>query len=349
MKRFLALIFALMTVVATVGCGAQEAPSGSSDPANSASGESPEKTYTMRIGHILDTDSLRHQSLEMFAKEVKEKTNGGIDVQLFPSAQLGTDDELVEQVKNGALEGYRGSAIDTVIPEYNFYSMPFLFANADEAVAVMNSDWGKKWAEHSSVNNVKILSTGVGGFRVLTNNKHAVHTPADMQGIKLRVPSWDVTIRTMEALGVDCTSIAYNETYMALKTNVADGQENPWVYIVEPKFYEVQKYATALNWNVTLEYFPINLEWFNSLPTEYQEILLSAAEDCMNWFNEKNVEMEQGYIDTCAQSMEITYLTDEEHQQFVDATASVYDYYIETGLFTQADLDEVRSIIAATK
>lgn len=345
MKKLISLVLALAMTLALVACGAQE----TTPPAEGGEAEAPAQTYNMLIAHILDTGSIRHQSLEMFKKTVEEKTNGGITVQLSPSAQLGTDDELVEQVKNGAIQGYRGSAIDTVIPEYNFYSMPFLFANADEAVAVMNSDWGKEWASNSEVNNVKILSTGAGGFRVLTNNKRAVHTPADMQGIKLRVPSWDVTIRTMDALNVDCTSIAYNETYMALKTNVADGQENPWVYIVEPKFYEVQKYATALNWNLTLEYFPVNLEWFNSLPAEYQEIVVSAAEECMQWFNEQNVAMEQGYIDTCAEHMEITYLTDEEHQQFVDATASVYDHYISTGLFTQADLDEVRSIIAATK
>lgn len=334
------------------GCNSNSAGSGTSagSSGSQSSGDSaPETTYTMRIAHILDTGSIRHQSLEMFKEEVEEKTNGGIKVELYPSAQLGSDDELVEQVKNGTIEGYRGSAIDTVIPEYNIYSMPFLFADVDEAAAVMASDWGKALADKSEVNNVKILATGTGGMRVLTNNVRPVMTPEDMKGLKLRTPSWEVTILTMEALGANCTSISYNETYMALKTNVADGQENPWVYIVEPKFYEVQKYASDINWSLTLEYFPINLTWYNSLPAEYQQIITEAAEECMLYNNEQNKELEQTYIDTCAEYMDIYYLTDEQRQMFVEAATPVYDHYIETGLFTQADLDEIRDIITEYK
>lgn len=312
--------------------------------AESASG----KTYLMRIGHIEDATSVRHQSLELFKKTVEEKTNGNVKVEIYPSAQLGGDDELVEQVKNGSIEGYRGSAIDFVIPEYNIYTMPFLFANVDQAVVVMKSDWGKKLAEKSENNNVKILATGAAGMRVLTNNVRPVHTPADMKGMKLRTPSWEVTILTMTALGANCTSIAYNETYMALKTGVADGQENPWPYIYTPKFYEVQKYASDLNWNLTLEYFPCNLDWFNSLPEDYQRIISNAAEECMDYTVAQLKEQTQKYVDTCSKYMEITYLTNEERQLFVNATASVYQHYIETGLFTQTDLDEIRKVIASS-
>lgn len=342
MKKLLALLLALVMVLSLAAFTPRQTLNAEED----APEAKPEKTYTMRIAWQLGEDSERGQSVARFKEIVEEKTNGGIKVETYPDNQLGTDDEMIEQVKNGSIEAYRGSAIDTVIPEYNFYTMPFLFANVDEAIAVMNSDWGKSWAEHSEVNGVKVLATGAVGFRVLTNNVRPVHTPEDMKGIKLRVPSWEVTIMTMEALGVDCASINYNETYMALKTGVADGQENPWAFIVEPKFYEVQKYATALNWNLTLEYFPVNLNWFNSLPEDYQQIVLDAADECMSYFNDLSKAAEQAYIDTCADYMEITELTPEEYQQFVDATTSVYDHYIETGLFTQEDLDEVRSIIA---
>ena len=271
---------------------------------------------------------------------MEEKTNGGIKVEIYPSAQLGSDDELIEQVKNGSIEGYRGSAIDTVIPAYNIYSMPFLFANVDEAAAVMESDWGLALAEKSEENNVKILSTGTSGMRVLTNNIRPVSTPEDMKGLKLRTPSWEVTIKTMEALGANCTSIAYNETYMALKTNVADGQENP-------KFYEVQKYATDLNWNLTLEYFPVNLAWYNSLPEDYQKFITDAAWESMAYNNEQNKTEEESYIATCAEAMEINYLTDDQRKAFVEATQPVYDYYISTGLFTQDDMDQIRKVISA--
>lgn len=345
MKKLIALTLAVVMAIGLLaGCGKNDDTPGGD---NTESSDKPEKTYTMRIGHILDTESIRHRYLEGFKEEVEEKTDGGIKVEIFPSAQLGSDDELIEQVKNGSIEGYSGSAIDTVVPAYNIYSLPFLFANVDEAAAVMNSDWGKKLAKKANENNVEILATGTAGMRVLTNNIRPVHTPDDLKGMKLRTPSWEVTIKTFsDVLGVSCTSIPYNETYMALKTNVADGQENPWVYIVNPKFYEVQKYATDLNWNLTLEYFPVNLAWFNSLPEKYQQIVRSAAETWMLYSNEANKEEEQGYIDLCAQYMEINYLTDEERAAFVDATAPVYEYYMGTGLITQADRDEIAKVIA---
>lgn len=349
MKRVFSVALATVICVSLLaGCGS----AASSVPAaNSSSGSasSPAQTYSMRIAHILDTDSIRHKSLEMFKKSVEEKSNGGIKVQLFPSAQLGSDDELIEQVKNGTIEGYRGSSIDTVIPAYNIYSMPFLFADVDEAAAVMASEWGQNLAKKSETNNVKILATGTSGMRVLTNSRHKVTSPADMKGLKLRTPSWEVTIKTMQALGASCTSIAYNETYMALKTNVADGQENPWVYIVNPKFYEVQKYATDLNWNLTLEYFPVNLKWFESLPAEYQKVITEAAQECMVYNNEQNKSEEKNYIDLCAKHMEITNLTDAERQAFVTATQSVYDYYKSSGLFTQEDMDQIHSVITSYK
>lgn len=359
MKKRIAYILAVVMVLGLLaGCGGNQKPQNDSTPNSNASQENndapantgtdsaPEQTYTMRIGHILDTESIRHRYLTQFKEIVEEKTNGGIQVEIYPSAQLGSDDELIEQVKNGALEGYSGSSIDTVIPAYNIYSMPFLFANVDEAAAVMNSDWGRNLAKNANENGIEILATGTAGMRVLTNNVRPVHTPEDLKGMKLRTPSWDVTIKTFnDALGVNCTSIAYNETYMALKTNVADGQENPWVYIVNPKFYEVQKYATDLNWNLTLEYFPVNLAWYNTLPAEYQQIIRDAAEETMLLSNQWNKDEEQGYIDLCAEYMEITYLTDEERAMFVDATSSVYDYYMSENLFTQSDMDEIHAII----
>lgn len=360
MKKRIAYILSAVVVLGLLaGCGGGKQGAASSgtpqgnNASSSASGSGtttpqPDKTYTMRIGHILDTESIRHRYLSEFKKIVEEKTNGGIKVEIYPSAQLGSDDELIEQVKNGSLEGYSGSAIDTVIPAYNIYSMPFLFANVDEAAAVMNSEWGLELAKKANENQVEILATGTAGMRVLTNNVRPVHTPDDLKGMKLRTPSWDVTIKTFnDALGVNCTSIAYNETYMALKTNVADGQENPWVYIVNPKFYEVQKYATDLNWNLTLEYFPVNLTWYNDLPAEYQQIIREAATETMLLSNQWNKDEEQGYIDLCAEHMDITYLTDEERAMFVEATSSVYDYYMSENLFSQADMDEIHSIIDA--
>ena len=115
-----------------------------------------------------------------------------------------------------------------------------------------------------------MLAVGDGGSRQITNNIRPVRTPADMKGLKIRTPPLESIIKAMEALGASAVSIPYGDTYMALKTNVADGQENPLANIGDMKFQEVQKYMTMIDYQFHPEPFDVNLDFFNSLPVDLQ-------------------------------------------------------------------------------
>lgn len=315
-----------------------------------AQGSAKGKQYTLRLGHNLSTESIRHSTSETFKRIVEKETNGGIKVEIYPSAQLGADDEMVEQVKLGTIEAVRSSAIDNVVPEYRIYSMPFIFATTDEALAVIKSDFGKQLAKKSEKNGIKILATGVGGgMRVITNNVRPIRTPSDMKGLKMRTPAWETTIATMKCLGANVVSIPYNDTYMALKTNVADGEENPWVYIVEPKFYEVQKYASEVNWQFTHECLYVNLAWYKSLPANYQKILEDAATVAFNENDKLYADQYRSCYDICKAHMQIYTPTNAELQQFKDVVKPVYQSNIDKGLFTWDDVAKVKDIIAKSK
>jgi C4-dicarboxylate-binding protein DctP len=224
--------------------------------------------------------------------------------------------------------------------------MPFLFPSAESTYKVTRGPIGDKLAENSKKNGVKILATGVaGGMRNITNNKRPITSPEDMKGLKLRTPPWEVTIKTMEALGANPVSIAYSETYMALKTGVADGEENPWIYITTPKFHEVQKYATVVNWNFTPEVFYVNLDWFESLSAEYQEVLVSVAKKAIVSNDAAYLKQQKEAEQLCRNSMEVIELTQEARQEFVDTVKPVYDYYIDKGLFTWDDVNEIKEAI----
>ena len=301
----------------------------------------------MKIGHCMPPESSRNKACKIFKDYVEKTSNGEIEVQVFPSSQLGREAELVEALKLGEIEGYVGGIYDALSPMLNLYLMPFIFPDQGALVAVADSDIGKRIEKSAEVNGIKILATGDAGSRNYTNNVHPIKTPADMKGLKMRTPSIDAIIMSMQAVGGNPVSIAYAETYMALKTGVADGQENPFMNIVTMKFHEVQKYMTVVHYMFNPEPFCVNLEWYNSLKPEYQKIIYDGAQIYTKEQNAMRANTSDMYLNTIKDAgVEVYYPTPEEYKQFADKCKSVYDKYVERGDFTQADLDEVKEIVA---
>ena len=301
---------------------------------------------TMKIGHCMPQDSSRHKACNIFKEYVEKESNGAIEVQLFPASQLGKEAELVESLKMGEIEGYVGGIYDALSPMLNLYLMPFIFPDQGALIAVTESDMGKKIEKSALENGVQILATGDAGSRNYTNNVRPIKTPADMKGLKMRTPPIDAIIMSMEAVGGNPVAIAYAETYMALKTGVADGQENPFMNIVTMKFHEVQKYMTVVHYMFNPEPFCVNPDWFSSLKPEYQKIIQDGANIYTKEQNAMRANTSDMYLNTIKDAgVEVYYPTPEEYAQFAKKCESVYGKYIERGDFTQADLDEVRAIV----
>lgn len=338
MKKVLMFLLVLMiSTTAMFAQGSEEVGSSKSDV---------DKVYTMQIAHAQPTTNPRHISLMEFKKIVEEKTNGGIKVELYPAGQLGTEKEMLEQVCTGVIQGMRGGQMDFV-PKLLVFTLPFLCENSEQVTRLMNSDFATKICESSKKDGALILGLGdAGGFRQYSNNVHPIHVPADLKGLKMRSNGMDTIDKTFEALGASVTSVPYSDLYMALKTGVADGQENPWVNVEGMKFYEVQKYFTELNYQFHPDPFYVNLDWFESLPADYQQILKDATKASMVVNNEAiaaNQAKARAVVDA---NCEIYIPTAEERQQFIDATKVVYQQYVDEGIITQAELDEMKSIVA---
>jgi C4-dicarboxylate-binding protein DctP len=261
---------------------------------------------------------------------------------------LGNESEMVELMQLGNIEAFRGGVYESQCPMLDIYTMPFMFKDLKAIQKITRGPIGEKIAQNAETKGLKILATGDGGgFRNLTNNVRAIRTPEDMKGLKMRTPPLESIIETMKALGANPVSIPYVEVYMALKTGVADGQENPFVNIATMKFHEVQKYMTVVNYQFHPEPFTVNLEWFNSLSPELQEIIQTTAKEVLVMHDDMIDGAAQEAFDTIKNAgVEITFLTDEERQPFIDQVQSVYDYYTEEkGLFSKADLDEIRQAV----
>lgn len=350
-KRILLFVLAIVLVFAFAACekATDEKPIETKKPADAtepAVVEDPPEVIIMKVGHSQSTESPRHISLLEFEKLVEEKTNGGVDVQIFPSGQLGNEQEMVEAVKLGVLQGARAGMFDLVTKQLSIYMMPFLFDNVESFQAITRGPIGEKIAATANEVGIEIIATGdAGGFRQWTNNVRPITSPEDMAGLKMRTPGVQTIIDSMTAFGANVVSIPYVEVYQALKTGVADGEENPYVNIEDMKFYEVQKYLTVADYQVHPDPFYVNKEWLEGLSAEYQAAIREAAAEMVifsdNLYNEKAVTARQTIEDA---GVEIYVLTAEEKQVFIDAAQSVYDKYTSENLI---DADLFAEVLAA--
>lgn len=304
-------------------------------------------SMTMKIGHSFPENTSRHQSLLKFKEMVAERTDGAITVELYPSGQLGKEMEMLEQVKMGMLEGLRCGPFEDAAPELLVYTMPFLFSDMDAVHRVTRGDITKRIIKHTEKNGLKVLAVGDSGeFRQFTNNVRPITKPEDIEGLKMRTPPMESIVKIMEALGANPVSIPFSETYMALKTGVADGEENPYTNIDKMKFDEVQKYLSVVNYQYHAEMLYVPLSWYNNLDSRLQKTLVECAEEHMALNDELLKAESQASYKALKGNMMVNELSDAQRDVFIAKVQPVYDYYINAGIFSQADIDEIRKIAA---
>lgn len=343
---------AATTAAAEAAGDSTEAPADNGGAA--AEGEDPYAAlgdFTMMIGHAQPEGNPRFVSMEKFAADVAEKTNGHVTVEVFGNGQLGTEKEMLEQVVAGTVQGMRGGQFD-FSPRLLMFTVPFLTQNRAQVTALLQSDLAKKvCAEAEGETGTVIINLcDAGGYRQFSNSKHPITKPEDLQGLKMRTNGMNTIDKTFIALGATTTTIPYSDLYMGLKTGVADGQENPWVNVEGMKFYEVQKYFTEVNYQFHPDPFYVNAAWWNGLPAEYQEIISQCATE-MGTYNDQLIDenqeaAKQVVIDA---GCEVYEPSAEELKAFQDAVQVVYDQCIEEGIMTADELKEMQDIVANTK
>jgi len=332
MKKLLAAML-LIVLIASLGF-AQTTPVG--------------KVYKLKFGHASSIESTRHKALLVFKDYVESCSGGRLVVELYPGATLGNESDMIESLKMGTQEGFVGGVFDAQTPMLNLILMPFFFTSQADLMKVARSEIGAKIRKDAEKYGIKMLAFGDGGSRHFTNNMRPIMTPADMKGLKIRTPPIESIMKCVQALGGNPVSIPYGETYMALKTGVADGQENPLANIGDMKFHEVQKYMTLIDYQFHPEPFDVNLAWFNSLPGDLQRILEEGAWIYTEKQNENRRNMNDYYFKMITGAGVKVYTpTSAEREQFIKACEPVYDFFINKGLFSKADLDAMRKMAAS--
>jgi C4-dicarboxylate-binding protein DctP len=283
----------------------------------------------LKFHHDLPEDSAQHVAAEKFRDLVAKRTNGNIEVRIFPNNALGDDVQAAQQMQFGAIEGgiIPTAKLSNFQPTMQLPDLPFIFPSAEIAHKFLDSDVGNELLDTLSKVGLKGVTFWESGFKQFTCN-NAVDKPDDFKGRKVRVMESPIIIAQFRALGSTPAPIAFSETYTALQQRVVDCQENPLVSIVKMKFHEVQT-NTILSNHAYLGYaFVFSKRWFDGLDAATQKILIDSAREVTAFQREETARREKGYIDTIkASPSKFSVLPDANRGAFETATRPVHEQF----------------------
>jgi len=239
------------------------------------------KKYLLKFNHVLGAKEPYHQGFTNWAKNVEEKTKGGLKIEVFHSAQLGVEEDIIEQIRAGANIGQNtdSARMGNYVPGIACLNGPYFAENLAEVTQLTKSPTIKGFLDElANKYGLKILSfSWVQGYRHFFTNK-PVRTPEDLKGLRIRTPPAPIWQESVRALGATPVALAFGEMYPALQQKVMDGVELVYNNIPAGRFYEVLKYVTESRHIMLVNFEAISAKWFNALPLDYQKILVEECD-----------------------------------------------------------------------
>jgi tripartite ATP-independent transporter DctP family solute receptor len=282
----------------------------------------------LKLGHAVPEENAYHYGAQKFKELVESKTNGDIQIDVFPNNQLGTGErDIIEGLQLGTIDLYVGSTgpMGGFEKKFLLFDFPFLFKDKKHVYDVLDGEIGTYIMGLLDGKGIHGLAWMENGFRNLTNAKRAVNAPADAAGLKIRTQENKLHMAMWRGLGVDPTPMAWSEVFTALQQGTIDGQENPVPVIYTSKLYEVQKHLALTRHVFSPAIILVAKALFDSLTPEQQEIFRASAKEAAIYEREVCDKMENDYLESLRQNgMEITT---PDLAPFQAASLKVYDEF----------------------
>lgn len=278
-------------------------------------------------------------AMERFGELIAERTDGRYTGSVFHNGQLGDQRFAIEQF---ALDGidfavFSGGSLGDFANEVNIVSMPYIFRSAEHMYAVVDGEIGERLSAALEPHNMVALAWYTGGARSFYTVGKPITAPADLAGLKIRVPDAEIFVSTVEALGANATPLAFGEVYTALQTGVIDGAENNAPSFESTRHYEVAKFYSLDEHLMVPEALVVSKTLWDSLSAEDQEIFRTAARESAQMQRDLWAEREESSNAVLAEAgVEVNVI--EDKQPFIDAMEPVYEKLVNT--------DELRSLLA---
>ena len=234
----------------------------------------------LKFGHVGEPGSLFAKSAEEFANRANGKLGGKAKVVVFGSSQLGGDKELLQKLKLGTVDlALPSTVMSSESDLFGIFEMPYLVKDRKHMNAIEKEVFWSRLAPEAEKKGVKVIAVWENGYRHITNNRRPIKVPADLQGIKLRVPEGKWRVKMFQTYGANPSPMKFSEVFTALQTGVMDGQENPFSQIVSAKFQEVQKFMSLTGHVYTPAYAAVGAKKWATLPADVRKVLEDTAKE----------------------------------------------------------------------
>ena len=284
-------------------------------------------TMELRLAHALNPAHSWHIAAVGFADQVRAETDGRIDITVFPGGQLGSAREMIEGLQAGTMDATVVGTGDlaAIEPRFGIVEMPYAWADREQIYAALDGELGDTLNALLEPKGFANLAWWESGFRHITTNDRTITTPADLAGLKIRVPPDRTRLDTFSALGAEPAPLSFGELYAALQQGVFDAQENPFSIILTSSFYEVQN-KLALSghvWAGTNVLFSTRV--LDRLSPEDRQILAGAAADWAG--KQRAIIQDSEAADLAALEERGMQVNEVDRAAFMDAVKPVWDAY----------------------
>ncbi len=266
MRRF-ALLLALVVLGASIAF---------------ATGQAEDGSYTIRLGHIRDTEHPTHLGALEFKRIVEDESDSRITVDVFPNSQLGGIQEMFAQIATGDLEMVYGGINTYGFIEggdaFEITAIPFLYRDYEHMLSTLQSDvFDPVFEDAEARTGIRVMNIGGDTApRGLTASR-PIRGPEDFVGLRIRTAASEVVLRAMQGLGALPQQIPFAELYVALRTEVVDAQENGAIVVANASLFEVQDYYMKTDYIRDIETFYVNPSWYDGLTSTDKDLLIRAS------------------------------------------------------------------------
>lgn len=338
MKKALSIVLAGAMAMSLAACSSGSSSTASSTTAaaeakGEGSGGAAASTedygdYSWNLAMTVSETTTNYKMVEYFANLVKEKTNGSINIELYPGGQLANTTEQDEACVSGSIEMVTGMTADLTdfVKEMALFDMPNVFDDIDHMRNFLDGDYAKNQInEYCEASGIHMLAFSDAGFRELTTNV-PTSSVADLAGQKIRVMTNKYHIAYWNAIGASAVPMQFNELFMGLQQGTVDGQENPYMNIVGNNLQEVQKYVVETNHVGHIIVFFMNNDLYQSLPDNTKALLDECAAEAAEFAKgvaSESIEQDKKTVEDAG--CEIVQFSDDDLTVLREKAQVVYD------------------------
>ncbi|SIR24615.1 C4-dicarboxylate TRAP transporter substrate-binding protein [Halanaerobium kushneri] len=283
------------------------------------------QNYTLNIGMAVGETNPMYKGAMQLKENVEAKTDGDLEIRVFPNSQLGSTDDLQEQAKMGANVAVITDAgrLADVLPEIGILNAPYIATNYEDVRKIVLSDMFRDLSNQLTEDNYKVLSFNwyQGARHFLTNKR--VEVPADLNGQKIRTPGSPVWRKSVAAMGATPTPLDWSEVYPGIQQGVIDGAEAQHTATYGSSLYEVIDYINKTGHFQLMTGLVVGTRWFNSLPEEYQNIIIEESIKAGDYASKLTIELGEKY-EAEMEEMGVT-IVEPNIDAFVESVQGVYE------------------------